>query len=176
MKTTFMVEDGVYAYNKMPFGLCNAPATFQRIILYIFDKILVANFNAFLDDWSIYNMQDAHLAALRECMERCRRARLELNPKKCRFMVPQGKLLGHIICKTGLKTDSDKVRVIVEMEAPTDITQVKSFLRHIGYYRRFIKNFARVWYPLDKLTWRGEPYTWGMAQEESFQELKTAGG
>ncbi|XP_057841469.2 uncharacterized mitochondrial protein AtMg00860-like [Cryptomeria japonica] len=67
----------------------------------------------------------------------------------------------------------DKVRVIVEMEAPADITGVKSFLAHIGYYRRFIKNFARVSYPLDKLTWRGEQYAWGTTQEEAFQELKT---
>lgn len=62
--------------------------------------------------------------------------------QKCRFMVPQGKLLGHIVCKAGLKTDPDKIRVIVEMEAPADVTRVKSFLGHIGYYRRFIKNFA----------------------------------
>lgn len=173
LKTTFVVEDGVYAYNRMPFGLCNAPATFQRIILHIFDKMSVGNFKAFLDDWSIYSTEEAHLAALGECMERCRRARLPLNPKKCRFMVPQGKLLGHIVCKAGLKTDPDKVRVIVEMEAPDDVTGVKSFLGHIGYYRRFIKNFAQVSYPLDKLTRRGEPYVWGTAQEEAFQELKS---
>lgn len=55
LKTTFVVEDGVYAYNKMPFGLCNAPATFQRFILHIFDNMLVGNFKAFLDDWSIYS-------------------------------------------------------------------------------------------------------------------------
>lgn len=82
------------------------------------------------------------MIALKECVERCRRARLALNPKKCRFMVPQGKLLGHIVCKAGSKTDLDKVQVIVEMESPTDVTRVKPFLGHIGYYRRFIKNFA----------------------------------
>lgn len=97
LKTTFVVEDGVYAYNQMPFGLCNAPATFQRIILHIFDKMYVGNFCAFLDDWSIFSRQDTHLAALEECMEKCRQARLALNPKKCKFMVPQSKLLGHIM-------------------------------------------------------------------------------
>lgn len=60
LKTTFVVEDGVYAYNRMPFGLCNAPATFQRIILHIFDQMSVGNFKAFLDDWSIYNAEDNH--------------------------------------------------------------------------------------------------------------------
>ena len=88
LKTTFVIEDKVYAYNQMPFGLCNAPATFQRIILHIFDQMSVGNFKAFLDDWSVFSTEDKHLAALGECMERCRCACLSLNPKKCRFIVP----------------------------------------------------------------------------------------
>lgn len=88
LKAMFVIEDGVYAYNQMPFGLCNAPATFQRIILHIFKRMSVGNFKAFLDDWSVFSPEDRHLAALGECMERCRRAWLALNPKKCRFMVP----------------------------------------------------------------------------------------
>lgn len=118
----------MYAYNRMSFGLCNAPTAFQRIILHIFDKMSVGNFKAFLDNWSIYTGQDTHLVALKECMEGCRRARLALNPKKCRFMVPQGKLLEHIVCKAGLKTNPDKVRLIVEMESPTNVTRGKIFL------------------------------------------------
>lgn len=73
-------------------------------------------------------------------------------------MVPQGKLLGHIVCKAGLKTDPDKVRVIIETEPPTDVSGVKSFLGHIGYYRKFIKKFTQISYPLDKLTQKGESY------------------
>lgn len=172
LKTTFVVEDDVYTYNWMPFGLCNAPATFQKIVLHIFDKISVRNFQAFLDDWPIYSEQDTHLVALRECMERCQRARLAFNPKKWRFMVPQGKLLGHIVCKVGLKTDPDKIRVIVEMESPIDVIGLKSFLGHIGYYKRFIKNFADISYPLDKLTRKSDPYTWGTSEGEAFEELK----
>ena len=75
-------------------------------------------------------------------------------------MVPQGKLLGHIVCKSGLKTEPDKVRVIVEMEGPTEVSGVKSFLRHIGYYRQFIKNYAQITLPLVKLTRKGQPYIW----------------
>lgn len=92
------MEDGAYAYNQMPFGLCNALATFQRMVLHIFDKMSVGNFKAFLDDWSIFSSEDSHLVALRECMDRCPRARLALNLKKCKFMVSQGKLLGYIVC------------------------------------------------------------------------------
>lgn len=105
-------------------------------------------------------------------MERCQKARLALNPKKCRFMVPQGKLLGHIVCKEGLKTDPDKIGVIINMESPTNVTGVKSFLDHVGYYRRFIKGFAQVSWSLDKLTRKGEPFVWGTEQEEAFTELK----
>lgn len=172
LKTTFVVEDGVYAYNRMPFGLCNAPTTFQRIILHIFDKMSVGNFKAFLDDWSIFSMEDRHLATLGECMERCRRARLALNPKKCRFMVSQGRLLGHIVCKEGLKTDPDKVRVILEMQPSTNVIEVKSFLRHIGYYRRFIKIFAKVSYLLDRLTCKEESFRWDKEQYKAFEGLK----
>ena len=70
LKTTFVVEDGVYAYNQTPFELCNTPATLQGIILHIFDKMSVGNFRTFLDDWSIFSGQDNHLKALQECMER----------------------------------------------------------------------------------------------------------
>lgn len=158
LKTTFVVEDGVYANNRMPFGLCNAPATFQRIILHIFQGMSSGNFRAFLDDWSVYSGKEHHLKILGECMDRCRRARLGLNPKKCRLMVPQGRLLGHIVCKEGLKTDPDKIRVILEMEAPSDVMGVKSFLGHVGYYRRFIKGFAGASLPLEKLTKKGEKF------------------
>lgn len=133
----------------------------------------VGNFRAFLDDWSIFSDQDTHLIkALGECMERCRKAGLALNPKKCRFMVPQGKLLGHFVCKEGPKTDPDKIGVIVNMENSTNVTWVKSFSGHVGYYWRFIKGFAQVSWPLDKLTRKGEPFVLGMEQEGAFKELK----
>lgn len=113
LKMTFVVEDGVYAYNWMPFGLCNASTTFQRIILHIFDKMSLGNFKAFLDDWLVFSAEDKHLAALTKCMERCRHARLALNPKKCRFVVSQGKLLGHCLQgrpKNGLGQGSSNIR------------------------------------------------------------------
>ena len=134
LKTTFVVEDGVYAYNRMPCGLCNAPATFQRIILHIFHGMLVGNFKAFLDDWSVYSGKEHHLKIIKECLEKCQRARLALNPKKCWFMVPHGRLLGHIVCKEGLKTDPNKIKVILEMEALDNVKGIRSFLGHVGYY------------------------------------------
>ena len=81
-------------------------------------------------------------------------------------------MLGHIVCK-GLKTDPDKVRVILEMPPSTDVSEVKSFLGHIGYYWRFIKNYAKFSYPLDKLTCKDEPYRWEAEQNEAFEGLKT---
>lgn len=88
-------------------------------------------------------------------------------------MVPEGKLLSHIVCKAGLKIDPNKVRVIIEMEPPMDVTGVKSFLGHIGYYRKLIKNFTQISYPLHKLTRKGESYVWETTQGEAFEELKT---
>lgn len=74
------------------------------------------------------------MKALGECMARCRRAKLALNPKKCRLIVLQGRLLGHIVCKEGLKKDLDKINVIIHMERPTNVTSIKSFLGHVGNY------------------------------------------
>ena len=71
-----------------------------------------------------------------------------------------------------MKTDPDKVKVIMEMQPSTNVTEVKSFLGHIGYYRRFSKNFAKVSYPLDKLTCKEEPFKWEKEQDESFEGLK----
>lgn len=160
----------------MSFGPCNAPATFERIILHIFSGMSVGNFKDFLDDWSIYSRKHHHLKVIKECTERCRRARLALNPKKFRFMVPRARLLSHIVCKEGLKTNPDKINVIVNMEAPLDVAGVKSFLRHVGYYRRFIKGFGEVSLPLEKLSKKGEQFVWGKEQEEAFQELKETSG
>ena len=81
-------------------------------------------------------------------------------------------MLGHIVCKEGLKTDPEKVRAIMEMQPSTNVMEVKSFLGHIGYYRRFIKNFAKVSYPLDRLTCKGESFKWDKEQDESFVGLK----
>lgn len=158
LNTRFVVEDGIYAYNQMPFGLYNTPTPFQRIILHIFDKMSVGNSRPF-STIGLSLVHRTHLVALRECMERCKREWMTLNPKKCRFIVLQGMLLGHIVCKARFKTDSNKVRVIVEMEEPTNITRVKSFLGHKEYCWRFIKIFAHISYLLDKLTQKGQPYT-----------------
>lgn len=69
-------------------------------------------------------------------------------------------MLRHIVCKEGLKTNLDKVRVILEMQPSTNVTEVKSFLGHIGYYRHFIKKFAKVTYPLDRLTSKAKSFRW----------------
>lgn len=132
----------------------------------------LGNFKAFLDDWSVFSVEDKHLVAIKECMEKSRCVPRALNPKQGRFMVPQGKLLGHIVCNEGLKTDPDKVRIILEMPPSTDVIEVKSFLGHIGYCKRFVMNFAKVLYPLDRLMCKGEPFKWETKQDEAFEELK----
>ena len=81
-------------------------------------------------------------------------------------------MLGHLVCKEGLKIDPNKVRVILEMQPSTNLIEVKSFLRHIGYYRCFIKFFAKVAYPLDRLMCKGESLQWEKEHEEAFEGLK----
>ncbi|GJT81161.1 reverse transcriptase domain-containing protein [Tanacetum coccineum] len=126
-KTTFTCPFGTYAYRRMPFGLCNAPGTFQRCMLAIFHDMM---------EESVECYEDAHLV---------------LNWKKCHFMVKEGILLGHKVSEAGLEVDKAKIDVISKLPPPTNIKGIRSFLGHAGFYRRFIKDFSKITRPLIKL-------------------------
>lgn len=103
----------------LPFGLCNGPSTFQRLMMMLFRKYLNTFMQVFLDDFSVFGERKEHLTQLRLCLERCREGGVSLNPEKCYFFVSSGKLLGHIVSKLGLLVDPDKIQAIRDMPAPT---------------------------------------------------------
>ncbi|KAL6345144.1 hypothetical protein AAG906_013628 [Vitis piasezkii] len=115
-KTTFTCPFGTYAYRRMPFGLCNAPATFQRCMLSIFSDMVERIMEVFMDDITVYGD-------------------LVLNWEKCHFMVRQGIVLGHIISEKGIEVDKAKVELIVKLPSPTTVKGVRQFLGHAGFYR-----------------------------------------
>jgi len=143
-KTTFTCPFGTFAYRRVPFGLCNAPATFQRCMLSLFSDMVEHFLEIFMDDFSIYGDSfDQCLHHLELVLQRCKEKNLTLNWEKCHFMVRQGIILGHEISTRGIKVDKAKVEVIAKLSSPKSIKDIRSFLRHVGFYRRLLRTLAK---------------------------------
>ena len=120
-KTAFSIEWGIFTYRIMPFGLTNALATFQRLMSHAFKEYLRAFLEIFMDDLCVhYGIRMEHIDHLKLVLEKCRVYQICLNPNKCKFMVRQGKILGHIVWQNGISTDAKKINVIVDLPRPTN--------------------------------------------------------
>ena len=151
-KTTFTCPFGTFAYRRMPFGLCNAPATFQRCMVSIFSDMTEKIIEVFMDDFSVYGDSfDTCLHNLSLVLKRCQETNLVLNWEKCHFMVSHGLVLGHIISENGIEVDKSKVELVSSLPLPTTVREVRSFLGHAGFYRRFMKDFSMISRPLCRL-------------------------
>ncbi|CAN6586194.1 unnamed protein product [Malus baccata var. baccata] len=151
-KTTFTCPFGTFAYRRMPFGLCNAPATFQRCMVSIFSDYVERIIEIFMDDFSVFgNSFDNCLDNLTLILKRCVETNLVLNWEKCHFMVKQGIVLGHIISERGIEVDKSKIDLVRYLPSPTSVREVRSFLGHAGFYRRFIKDFSKIAQPICRL-------------------------
>ncbi|GJR70688.1 reverse transcriptase domain-containing protein [Tanacetum coccineum] len=172
-KTTFTCPFGTYAYRRMPFGLCNAPATFQRCMLAIFHDMIEESVEVFMDDFSVFgNSFDTCLNNLDKMLQRCKDAHLVLNWEKCHFMVKEGIVLGHKVSSAGLEVDKAKIDVISKLPPPTNIKGVRSFLGHAGFYRRFIKDFSKIARPITKLLEKDTPFEFDDECQKAFESLK----
>ncbi|CAN6540396.1 unnamed protein product [Malus baccata var. baccata] len=133
-KTTFTCPFGTFAYRRMPFGLCNAPATFQRCMVSIFSDYVEKIIEIFMDDFSVFgNSFDHCLSNLTLILKRCVETNLVLNWEKCHFMVKQGIVLGHIISEEGIEVDKSKVDLVRHLPSPTSVREVRSFLGHADW-------------------------------------------
>ncbi|GKE07557.1 reverse transcriptase domain-containing protein, partial [Tanacetum coccineum] len=134
-KTTFTCPYGTFAYRRMPFGLCNAPGTFQRCMLAIFHDMVEKTMEVFMDDFSVFgNSFENCLSRLDKMLQRCEDTNLCLNWEKSHFMVKEGIVLGHKISKNEIKFDKAKVDEIAKLPHPTTIKDVWSFLGHASFY------------------------------------------
>lgn len=172
-KSAFSVDNGHYEFVRMPFGLKNAPSTFQRVM----DNILVGIQNerclVYMDDIIIYSPTvHEHISRLTEVFKRLRNANLKIQPDKCEFLRKEVAYLGHLITKEGVKPNPDKIRCIQNFPQPTNQKEIKSFLGLAGYYRRFISNFAKLSKPLTKLLQKDVPFAFDSECKKSFEELK----
>ncbi|CAN6562672.1 unnamed protein product [Malus baccata var. baccata] len=171
--TTFTCPFGTFAYRRMPFGLCNAPATFQRCMVSIFSDFIEKIIEVFMDDFSVFGDSfDGCLENLTLILKRCMETNLVLNWEKCHFMVKQGIVLGHIVSERGIEVDKSKIDIVRYLPSPTSVREVCSFLGHAGFYRRFIKDFSRISTPLCRLLQKDVPFEFNEECEKAFKHLK----
>ncbi|CAB4420776.1 unnamed protein product [Rhizophagus irregularis] len=172
-KTAFICSQGLYEYNVMPFGLKNAPGTFQRLM----DKVLKEYIGEFvvvyIDDIMIYSKNfEEHLQHIEKVLRKMRETNLTLKLKKCKFGERNIEFLGHIVGKDGLQPDVKKVETINKIKPPQTIREVRSFLGLCSYYRKFIKNYSKIAKPITKLIKKDEEFRWGQEQQNAFKILK----
>ena len=157
-KTAFITPDGLYEFNVMPFGLTNAPATFQRCMDVVLSG-LKYNSLVYLDDILVYSFTfEEHLNRLEAIFIRLQQANLKLHSVKCTFILPKITYLGFVIDQNGQRPDPDKLRAIKDFPKPTDITGIRSFVSLCSYYRKFVKDFAKIAKPLTMLTKKEIPF------------------
>ena len=154
-------------------GLCNAPATFQRCILSIFSDMVEYYLEVFMDGFSMFGDSfDECLSNLQKVLTRCKEKNSLLNWEKCHFMVTKGIVLGHIVSSKGLEVDKAKIELIANLPTPKTVKDVKSFLGHVGFYRRFIKDFSFISRPMCNLLINNTPFEWTQACQEALDKLK----
>ena len=174
-KTAFTTHQGKFAYRVMPFGLSGAPATFQRLMHLLFHDLTNDGLSAFLDNIDLFNLTfDEHLALLEVVFKRLIEANLKLSPEKTFLFRKSMKSLGHMVKHNQILPEEDKIVAVRDFPQPTTRKGVRQFLGLSGYYRRFVKDYARIASPLHHLTKNDVSFKWEEEEERAFRTLKQA--
>ena len=173
-KTTFTSPFSTFAFRRMPFGLCNALATFQSCMMSIFSDLAEEVMEIFMDDFTVFGSSFENcLHNLGTVLHRYQNKNLALNWEKCHFMVKEGIVLGHMISVAGQEVDKAKVSIIKNLMPPTTVKGIRSFLGHAGFYRRFIRDFYKVARPLCRLLEKDTKFKFDESCQRSFEEIKS---
>ncbi|XP_043474040.1 uncharacterized protein LOC122506110 [Leptopilina heterotoma] len=171
--TAFSTPDGHFEFERMPFGLKNSPATFQRMINTALNGLINKICMVYLDDIVVYGSSiEEHNKNLVLLFERLRHTGLKLQPDKCEFLRPELEYLGHLVTKDGIKPNPNKTKAVSEFKVPHNRTSLKSFLGLSGYYRKFIKNYSTIAKPLTELTKESKQFIWTPDCQKAFDTLK----
>ncbi|GFW72168.1 retrovirus-related Pol polyprotein from transposon 297 [Trichonephila clavipes] len=152
-KMAFITPKGLYEFKIMPFGLCNAPATFKRMMDNLLRHFKWTMCLCYLDDIIVFS---------------------ETFEEKCLFAVQEVKILGHLVSSNGVRPDPDKIKAVRNFPTPKNIHDIRSFLGLCLYFRRFIKGFCYLAEPLQSLLKSGVEFHWGPEEVEAFNSLKKA--
>jgi hypothetical protein len=156
----------------MPFGLKNAPSIFSRVVVKAFKDFLHKFLEAYFDHWIVFSLMKDHIECLRLMLDKCRQCQISLNLKKCILFSPFGVFLGHIVCKQGLLVDPSKISIIVDLPPPTTVRKLRTTLGHTGYYINFIKGYAQITTPMEKILNKDSKFQWTEDCQQSFDTLK----
>ena len=174
-KTAFRTSSGqLFEFNQVPFGLCNAPATFSRLMDRVLASLHWETCLFYLDGIIVFSSTwEEHLARLCEVFERLRHAKLKLGAAKCTFAAKEVSYLGHRVTEEGLLPDPSLLAAIRDIPPPKTVTEVRSFLGLAGYYRHYVKGFAAIAAPLHALTRKDAVFDWSEDCQTAFKTLKT---
>lgn len=171
--TAFVTQDGHYEYNRVPFGLCNAPAVFQRLIHKVLNTKKIPGILAYMDDIVVASKTVTEgLEKLRQVLAALREAGLTLNLSKCRFFCRTIEYLGYEISSLGVKPGQKKIDAVASFRKPENVHEVRQFIGLASFFRRFVPGFASIARPLTSLTKANEKWIWGDAQEKAFHKIK----
>ena len=171
-KTAFQTKDGLYEFLRMPFGLCNAPATFQRAIQLVFWGMTWWEVLTYLDDINVLGRGfEDHLQNLRKAFERLQENNLKLKPRKCKFFQTEVPFLGKLATQNGLAVDPKKVGAVVSWPIPSSRKEVESFLGFVNYHWNHIKDYAELAASLYQITGKKAEFHWNQAQQIAFEAL-----
>ena len=174
-KTAFHTRYGLFEYCVMPFGLCNAPGTFQHHMNNTFRDYLDDFLANYMDDLLVYSKTlKEHKIHVRKVLQRLQEKELYLKPSKCEFHKSEVKFLGYIISENSISMDPTKVETVLSWLAPQSVLEIQTFLGLANFYRRFIKNFSRLLVPITALLKKNTPFHWNRAADRAFRALKKA--
>ena len=172
-KTAFSTHKGLFQFKVLPFGLCNAPSCFERLMEMVLRGMLWESCLCYIDDIIVFGPTfDTALRNLEMCFQRFQSANLKLKPKKCSLFQTEVLFLGHRVSQEGISGDPSKIESVRTWPVPTNVSELRSFLGLIGYYRRFVPNFSTVASPLTRLTQKSVQFEWSQECNDAFESLK----
>ncbi|KAL5563203.1 hypothetical protein UlMin_032950 [Ulmus minor] len=172
--TAFLIDQGLYCYKVMPFGLKNAGATYQQLVNKMFKQQIGKTMEVYVDDMLVKSLKaDEHINNLRESFEVLREYKMKLNPAKCAFGVTSGKFLGFMVNHRGIEANPAKIQALLNMESPRKVKEVQSLTGRVAALNRFISRATDKCQPFFRALRKGKDFSWTAECEQFFQELKT---
>lgn len=172
-KAAFITHQGVFTFNRLSMGMMNAPMTFQALMTKCLKNLNYKIALVYIDDVIVISKTfDEHLHHLEQIFSNLTAANLKLHPEKCQFATNEVKYLGHIISKHGIKVNEDNIKKIQNAKPPTSVKLLRKFLGMCNYYRKFVKDYAKICEPLTKLLKKDTKFKWTEQCDKAFNDMK----